>query len=375
MNRIEEIDARLAAIPEEMEKKGKDMEALTAIHNEVKNLKEERAKLVKEAEERQAILDDISTGKAGSVVRHGDPEPDKRTYSADSPEYRSAYLKNLMGRELTAEERAAFTHTTTTTGAVMPTTMINRIWSLIGEEHPILGDVTVYRTGTVIDVVKHTAIAAGDAASVNEDTAATDEKNTFVKVTLSGKDFSKTVKLSYALGAMALDAFEAYLVNEIADRLGAAIAADIVAQIGTDMTAGNKVTSATAKKTTYTELAEAFAKLQRANAPVVYAKRSTVFKYLVTLSDTAGRPIFQPNAQDGAMGMLIGAQVKYDDAVADDVLLIGDPKKYVENMVQDIMIETDRDIEKHNHIYSGYARASGTLIDPDSFVQLTVKQA
>ena len=40
--------------------------------------------------------------------------------------------------------------------------------------------------------------------------------------------------------------------------------------------------------------------------------------------------------------------------------------------VQDIMIERDKDIKKHVTTYSGYSRGSGSLIDPDSFAQLTV---
>ena len=302
-------------------------------------------------------------------------KPEARTYGADSNEYRTAWLKNMNGEELTVEERAAYTATTVNTSAVMPTTMLNQIWSLIEEQHPILGDVTVYRTGTIIDVVKHTAIAAGDAATVAENTAGTDENNTFAKVTLSGKDFTKTVKVSYALGKMSIDALEGYLINEISDRLGAAIADDIVTQIGTDMTGGNKVTSAAVKKTTYKELASVFAKLKRAKNVVVYATRATIYNYLVSLCDTSERPIFQLNAQEGAEGYLLGAKVKVEDSVADNKLLIGDPSKYVENMVQDIMIEQAKDIEKHVHVYSGYARCSGALIDPDAFAELDVKQA
>lgn len=294
-----------------------------------------------------------------------------------SKEYRNAFLLHLAGRdgEMTQLENAAFTHTTTSTGQVMPTQMLDAIWDLVSEEHPILDDVTVYRTGTILEVVKHTAITAGDAATVAENTAAEDENNTFVKVTLSGKDFSKTVKVSYALDRMSMGAFEQYLINEIGSRIGSAIAKDIVTQIGTDMTAGNKMKSATAKETTYAELASVFAKLKRAKDVTVYATRATLYNYLVALTDTTGRPIFQPNAQAGAEGVLLGAKVKVEDAVADNKLLIGDSKKVVYNMVQDIMIEKDRDITTHNIVHSGYARGSGTLIDADAFAELTIKQA
>lgn len=58
--------------------------------------------------------------------------------------------------------------------------------------------------------------------------------------------------------------------------------------------------------------------------------------------------------------------------VDDNVVLVGDARRVVYNMIQDIMIESDKDIKKHVTTYSGYARGSGALIDPDSFAQLTI---
>ena len=89
----------------------------------------------------------------------------------------------------------------------------------------------------------------------------------------------------------------------------------------------------------------------------------------------AGRPIFQPSAQAGQEGVILGAQIKVEDSVDDNVVLVGDARRVVYNMIQDIMIESDKDIKKHVTTYSGYARGSGALIDPDSFAQLTITTA
>ena len=194
-------------------------------------------------------------------------------------------------------------------------------------------------------------------------------------MTLSGKDFSKHVDVSYAMERMSIDALESYLTNEIANQIGAAMASDVITQIGTDMDSGNKVNSAANNEVTFKELAALFGKLERAQNVTVYAKRSTVYKYLVGMVDSNKRPVFQPNAQVGAAGSIIGATIKIEDAVADNVILIGDPKNVVYNMVQDIMIESDRDIKKHVTTYSGYARGQGALIVPKSFAQLIVTTA
>lgn len=369
---ITEIDARMAEIATEMDKDGADIDALT---EEVRKMNERKETLKAEAEKRKALRNAVAAGKGETVHTFEMEERKAVEYDAASPEYRRAFMKNLLGEEMTAEERAAWVHTTANTTAVLPTTMLNNIWDLVSSQHSIMGDITIYRTGTIIEVVKHTAIAQGDAATVNENAANDDEKNTFVKVTLSGKDFSKHVDVSYAMERMSIDALESYLTNEIANQIGAAMASDVITQIGTDMDSGNKVNSAANNEVTFKELAALFGKLERAQNVTVYAKRSTVYKYLVGMVDSNKRPVFQPNAQAGAAGSIIGATIKIEDAVADNVILIGDPKNVVYNMVQDIMIESDRDIKKHVTTYSGYARGQGALVVPKSFAQLTVTTA
>lgn len=364
--RLAEISERRAAISAELSAETADLDALGA---EVRSLNEEEAAL--NAEKRSLLIADVNGG-AGTVVRSFPQTQQRPEYNAASPEYRTAFLRNLLGEDMSPEERAAFVHTTANTPNVLPTTMLNTIWDLVSTEHSIMGDITIYRTGTILEVVKHTAITQGDAKIVAENTANDDETNTFVKVTLSGKDFSKHVDISYAMERMSLDALEQYLTSEIARQLGAAMAADVVAQIGTDMAAGNKKTSAKASTVTFAELAGLFGSLARVSNVAVYAKRSTIYKYLVGMVDSSGRPIFQTTAQQGAAGTILGATIKVEDAVADNVMLIGDPKKVVYNMVQDIMIESDRDIKKHVTTYSGYARGQGALIDGEAFAQLTV---
>lgn len=370
MNRIEEIEARLSAISGELDNDSADIDAL---EKEVRDLKAEKKQLEEAAEKRNRLKGEVASGKTGEVIRRFSPEQtETRSYGPSSPEYRNAFLKNLLDLDMTKEERAAFVHTTANTSAVLPTTMLNTIWDLVSQRHSIMGDITIYRTGTILEVVKHTAIAQGAAKTVAENTANDDEQNTFVKVTLSGKDFSKHVDISYAMERMSIDALEQYLIDEISASLGDAMADDVIAQIGTDMTSGNKVNSAANSALTFKELAALFGKLKRVGAVTVYATRATIYNYLVGMVDTTGRPIFQPSAQAGQEGVILGAQIKVEDSVADNVILIGDGRRFVYNMVQDIMIESDKDIKKHVTTYSGYARGSGALIDPDSFAQLTV---
>ena len=368
---LNDIEARKAEITEEMEKDGADLDALI---EEVRRLNKRKS----EIEKREKLREGIASGDVGerSPLERGKPkEREEQTYSADSPEYRTAFLKSLIGKdeEMTKEERAAFVHTTANTTAPLPTTMLNSIWDLVSTEHHIMEDISIYRTGTSIDVVKHTAIAQGKAAKKSENTANDDEQNTLVKVTLSGNDFTKHVDISYAMQRMSVDALEQYLVDEISRSMGEAMATDVISTIEGGIATANKITTATAGTVTYAELAKLFGTLKRVRNVTVYATRSTIYNHLVGMVDTSGRPIFQPNAQANQEGMILGARIKVEDAVTDGKILIGDGSKVIYNMIQDVMIESDRNIKNHTVTYAGYARGSGALIDDKAFAELTVK--
>ena len=375
---LEQVEARMAELeamnPETYEgdpaELRTELETLGARFEELE--KRQKTEEVRKALEEGRIAPE-------KTIKHEENEGRKNMYALDSNEYRTAWCKEMLGMPLTEEERTAFTHTTGTTsgqtaGYTVPTTLLNQIWDLIENNHSILGDITIYRTGTVLEIAKRTAIAAGDAATATEGAApSNDENNTFAKVTLAGKDFAKTVNISYALGLMSIDGFENFIVNEIADRLGAALAADIISQIGTDFdSAHNDLDVATSGSVVWADVAGAFSVLKNTSKVAVYASRATIYKYIVGMVDTTKRPIFQQTANEGIEGFLLGAPVKVEDAIADDLIWIGDPKQVVGNMVQDIMVESQKDISKHVITYAGYARFQCSLLAPAAFAKLDV---
>ena len=243
MNRLEEIEKRLNTIRQEIEVDGADLDAL---ETEVTTLTEERKGLMDSVEKRKTLVNTVANLQGAEIIK--DFKEERRmpeVNGVNSIEYKNAFLKNLLGEQLTEVEERAFVHTTVNTEQVIPEELQNKIYSTMEEAHPILADVQVLRTGTVITIVKHTAIVAGDAKIVAEGVANDDEQNTFVNVSLNGKDFSKHVYFSYRLGKMSIPAFEQYLVKEISDRIGAAMAADIYAQIKADLAATNKFAAAT----------------------------------------------------------------------------------------------------------------------------------
>lgn len=373
---LEQITARLEEIRGLLENdNAENIEALTAEVTELESRKKELEEI--EARKKAAEMLEKKEAQPQNIIKP--VEGRKEMFALDSKEYRDAWCKEMLGLPMSDEERTAFVHTTGTTsgqsaGYTVPTTLLNKIWDLVESKHSILGDITIYRTGTILEVAKRTAIAAGDAATVSEGAApSNDENNTFAKVTLSGKDFAKAVEISYALGIMSIDGFESFIVNEIADRLGAALATDVMTQIGTDYySTGNDLDVGTSGKIVWGDVVNALSVLENVNDIVIYAKQATIYKYIVGMVDSTGRPIFQHDANEKIRGHLAGFPVKVEEAAGTDLVWFVDPKQVVGNMVQDIMVESDKDIKKHVNIFSGYARFQCALLAPKAAAKLDV---
>lgn len=340
---------------------------IEAIDAEIRSIETMIAEIKDEPNERTAAVN----GDIPGIVIAGANQSEART-SADKTEYRTAFLKTLLGEKLSEAETRAFTHTTANTAQVMPEDLQNKIYSTMEEAHPLLADVQILRTGAVISIVKHTAIVAGDAKVVAEGVANDDEENTFVNVTLSGKDFSKHVDFSYRLGAMSIPAFEQYLVKEISDRIGAAMAKDIVAQIKSDLAAANKFAAAVPGTLAKADVLKGFGLLKGTGKVFVYANNATFYGNIANMTGADGLLSFIPNYQDQIAGQLFGKGIKEEDALAAGEVLMLDPTQFIYNVVQDIMLERDKDIKKHVHTIAGFAIAEGTLTNDKAGALITV---
>lgn len=362
--RIDEINERLAAIEGELEAATGDV--LAALETEVANLTAERQQIMDEVQTRQQLRSNIAAGKTpGKVIEERKQEETKmeeKIFTSASEEYRSAFLKNLRGEEMSDVEKRAFTFMTTNTTAVLPEAMQNRIIDLIGESHPIIAD--VYTLGS------HCAISIPVAKSIDADagkTAEGEDSNelaiTYEDINLSGDDYTADVKLSYKMRNMAIPAFEDYLVTKIAERLGSKVAADIVANIKAGIAEANTITTGV----NYANVCAGFGELKRVGTVVVYGTRKGVYNKLVGLVDSNKRPIFQQPITASAAGAILGAVIKFEDALGDNELLIGDPKKYLQNVVAPVMIETDKVQGKPQLAYCGYTCQEGVLTDDKAF--------
>ena len=381
LKRLGEIADELKGFQEELSKDDDEEVNVDEIEEKSEKLLEERKELLVQKaeieatkEKRNKLLDDIAQGRKGIVIKEAEKEKgEERKMNEDNTLYRSAFLKDLLGQKLTEAEERAFVHTTENTEVVVPEELQNKIYSTMEEKHPILADIQYLRTGAVISIVKHTAIVAGDAKEVAEGVANEDEENTFVNVSLAGKDFSKHIDFSYRLGKMSIPAFETYLVNELGERLASAVAKDVVAQMKLDINAGNKQT--TAAGLTFEDVTKALGSLKQAGTVNVYANNAAIYGDIVNLKGETGRDAFVPDYSNDISGRLLGKAIKEEDSLADDEILIVDANQFIWNEVQPLLIERDKNIKTHVHTISGIIIGEGALTNDKAGVLITVTPA
>lgn len=346
------------------------------------------------AEQRKAAIDAARAAIEAGQARKVNPSPMQGSEPTfDAADYKRAWLKELAtrggvtltdGNEMTLQERTAYTHTTANTGAVIPKEIADEIISLVEKSAVLYGDIKRYALKHQLEIVRHAAIAAGDAAATAEGAApANDEQNTFNTITLTGAEIKKTVKMSRKMAVQAMDGFEAFIVQEIADRIAVAANTYIYTQLDGNtagIAAANKVNAATAGTLVKEDITGAFAKLKTFgnNAPkgaIVYANNATIWNNIATIEDGNDRSYFvDEKTEDAAVeGRIFGKPVKRDDTLVDGIIYIGYPDLIYGNDFDGIdvtaYVATDG---TQQHCFDGYLLFDCGLTVPQAFVKLTV---
>lgn len=323
MTRIEEINARLAAINAEIA--GATGDALQALEAEVNALIEERTALEGEVQFRQQVRNRVASGLAGHVIERGAADPVPANYGVDSPEYRSAWLSNLQGRALTPEQRTAVS----ASGAI-PTQTMNRIVHTL-ERSPLLSAVSLtYIPGNVSYPVEGTVNAAGWVAM---GTAATDGADTVTTVTLAAYKLIKTVEIGADVSNMSIDAFEDWLVERLSNKLLLAADAGIVTGTGSNQATGILKDGEITQTGTYTKAGITYADLMTIIATIgtqylpnasFIMPRALFFGKVLGMTDTTGNRVVVADAQAPAKFNILGYPVIVDDNVTAGTIIFGD---------------------------------------------------
>lgn len=341
---IEQLEERKAAIKAELDAPEADLDAL---ESEVRSINEEVESRKAAEAARVEVRAEVAEG-AGTVEEKIEPEErTKEMFGRDTAEYRSAFIANLVG-QATPEQRAILADNTNYgDGISLPVALDQAIWDQVNEAHPILADVAKLNAGIPIKVTKVTPTAI--TKKKDSDTNA-EQATTTAEVTLVGADYHTYVTLSYAEAKMSQGAVERFLVKEVADAIGEALAKDVFARILSDAGAGQGVTPGTGD-TLFKSVKAALGKAVKAGRPVIYAPSTSYYEIVGAMNDNGGIPF--------SMGAALGCEVKLDNAATK--VTVVDPSMFVLDIIQDTTMESQRDAKEACFVIAGYMRAEGCL--------------
>ncbi len=349
-------------------------------------------------------LTDANMEEDGVVIDHMDTKNKEQVeMTSGSEEYKIAWAKSMMGKELTQQEKecyqmvnAAFTHTTQNTGIIIPETVTKGIWEEIGEIYPYWNDVNkTYVKGTLTMLKEG---ESSDAAWYEEDIKTEDGKETFQKMSLSGCELSRAITVSWKLKEMAIEDFIPYIQRKMAEKMGAALgygATHGKGKPGKDDTFKPEpmgIVTALEKETDtpqiveyeegalqYTDLTKTRSKIKggyAAGGLHIYANSNTIWNELANVKDANGRPILMADVVNGGVYRVLSMAVKEDDSMKDGEILMSNPSRgYVANVNKEISVTTEEHIKDRNTDYCAYAIVDGNMLTSKAHALLKRKTA
>jgi len=346
--RLREIDERKLEIRQLLES---DVETdLDEVEKELCELEAE----AKELRSKKEIAEKIQTGEA-EVRKIKKPEVETMDNITATKEYRSAFFKRLLGKPLTEVEERAYTSADNSAYAVIPVETANMIFEKMKQVAPMLNQITLLR---VAGNVKFAIENVRDAAALHTENAdITPAADSLVYVTLAGYEYAKIIRISKTVATMAIDAFEAWLVNMLAEDIARAIEDGIINGTGTNEPKGiekantwtdgtNAIlvdTDATPPEALdFDDIMDLIALLPNgymSNAKFLCNSRM-FYGTLTKLKDADGHPIYVKDMENGVGFRIMGFPVILSDYVANNTLYFGDFSKVVGNLSQDIVVES-----------------------------------
>ena len=365
---VEELEARLAQLPDEIEKDDADLDALDAEFKGITaELEARKAAAAKKAELRAAV----ATG-AGSVIAEAPQTPipteERKMFKIDSIEYRDAWTKKIIGRELNEEERAALG----AAAAVIPTMTVNAVWDKLTGPADLLGKVDVSQFPTYVRFPKATTKNAATGQVVGA--TITESSDVIGYVDLIPNEYVKLLTVGADIDHMAVSAVHDWIVNNLVESIRAEINKDIVVGTGTNelkgiltsVTADSTAIPATVTKASLLKIMGALGSKYQGGAVWIMTP-AMFYENVMTLTQLNDYII-----NDGFNFKLFGHDVVLMSELlvsTKETILYGDPKAYKLNVFKALEVKPFETATTTNIQFRGATMADGELIDAAAFVR------
>lgn len=365
---VEELEARRAQIGVEAEQDGADLDVLEA---EIKGIKAELEARKEAAAKKAELRAAVATG-AGSVIAEAPQTPipteERKMFKIDSIEYRDAWTKKIIGRELNEEERAALG----AAAAVIPTMTVNAVWDKLTGAAELLGKVDVSQFPTYVRFPKATTKGAATAHAVGG--TITESSDVIGYVDLIPNEYVKLLTVGADIDHMAISAVHDWIVNNLVDSIRAEINADIVVGTGTNelkgilasVTANSTAIPATVTKASLLKIMGTLGSNYQPGA--IWIMTPAMF-YENVMSIAALNDYV---INDGFSFKLFGHDVVLMSELlvsSKETILYGDPKAYKLNVFKALEVKPFETATTTNIQFRGATMADGELIDAAAFVR------
>ena len=367
---VEQLEARQTELAG-MDTEGVSTEDLEARANELEAIKAElEARAVaaaKAEEERQKV----AQSNDAVIKEFTEEKKMENRFAVNSPEYREAFLKNLQGKELTAEERTALAGT-----AAIPTQTMNEIVHRL-ELNPMIGAVDLTNIPGYVTYPAESVV--NEASWLDMGVESTDSTDAIAPVTLGAYKLIKTVEITADVDAMSIDAFEAWLVSRLINKIEKALDAGILKGTGTTQATGIVTTKSTADGTfkragiKWGDICGIMGALPGQYHPNASfcMNPALFFGKVLGMVDTAGQRIVVNEPQQARKFNILGYPVIVDANCGAEDILFGDFKAYKMNLAKGIEVKKSEEAEfrKGSSVYRAMTLADGKLADVNAIVR------
>lgn len=311
-----------------------------------------------------------------------------------SKEYRSAFYKSLMGKELNQAEKNAMNRamelekrndaytTSGNTPVIIPTATLNEVVKKARTMGGLIAEVRAFNVPSKIAVP--VATPASRAQWNTEGADVETDKPTIAQVTFDANEIIKVFSISAKVKTMSIDAFESYLTEELTNCVMECLADGIVNGTGTGQGTGletgitwNEGTNlVTTTALTFDNITTVISKLKRgySKGAKFAMNNATLYNKIYGLMDGNKRPVFVQNAQDDSVGKILGFEVVVDDNIKDNEIFFGNFQYYGYNMPNGIAVEssTQSSFKSGKVDYRGMAIADCKPIVDEAFIKLAI---
>ena len=365
---VEELMERRDAIIAELDAPEADLDALEEETRAIKaELEERKAEEARKAEIRAEVA--AGAGEVVKVFREEETRKENKMYGVETREYRNAWVKNIVGRDLDVEERAALT----SAGAVIPTMTVNAIWDRLVKPAELLGRVDVTQFPSYVRFPKATTVNAATAQAVG---GTINESSDVVSYAdLVPNEYVKLLTVGADIDHMAIDAIHDWIVNNLTDSIRYAINKDILVGTGTNSLKGITAsvsassTALTAAGVTKKDLMTIMAALgAQYHAGAVWIMTPGLFygevMQITSLNDYVINEGFQYRLFGHDVILMSEALVS-----SKETIFFGDPKAYKVNIFKALEVKPFETATTTNLQFRGATLADGELLDTAAFVR------